>query len=68
MVDAISGATYHDTAQDVGYVCTGIIERTSDDGYVVVLEGLDEAAERTMAVPLDTFQTDPSFEIVDLPF
>jgi len=68
MVDAITGATYRDTARGETYLCNGIVERKTGDGYVVVLESIEANSEDTMAVPLDSFQTDPSFEVVDLPF
>lgn len=68
MVDAITGATYRDTARGETYLCNGIVERKTGDGYVVVLESIADQSEDTMAVPLDSFQTDESFEVVDLPF
>jgi hypothetical protein len=68
MVDAITGATYRDTARGETYLCNGIVERKTGDGYVVVLESIEADSEDTMAVPLDSFQTDPSFEVVELPF
>lgn len=68
MVDAISGATYRDTARGETYLCNGIVERKTGDGYVVVLESVWDGSSDTMAIPLDSFQTDPSFEVVDLPF